>query len=362
MAYSGVFEYPLTTDEVWLRLIGSNQAKKEWLRLKKRLEKLGDWHENIWFEENQDFIDVDPKSDQFLHAWRQLVDLDLLVAEQRLDKVYLTLNLPRLDTATIGSRIEQRSQRRQVSDKKRGELAGLIKLLKLFPGIAAAAVTGSLAVNNAAKDDDIDVWIITRPNRLWLVRFWLLLAVRMLSLYKKIAKSVAQRLNFLADDWSVDDWCFNLWMDRLDLKVPLKQQSIYTAYEICQADWLDFGLSLTVGQQVLETNDWIKGYLPQYYQQQLQALQAGRPTASVRDFNRNKLIKSVFTFLVSKCNQLFFVPQAKYIQKKQGIPRENLSLNQAFFHDNRSAQSWLTRWERRLALLISEISDRLNRT
>ena len=70
-----------------------------------------------------------------------------------------------------------RQRRRRYSRGKWGRVHRLVGYLKLFPWIKLVAVTGALAMNNAQADDDIDLMIVTQTNRLWLTRLtvWLFL-------------------------------------------------------------------------------------------------------------------------------------------------------------------------------------------
>lgn len=57
-----------------------------------------------------------------------------------------------------------------------GEFASA--LARLIPWVMTIAVTGSVAYGNAGKRDDVDLFIITRRNRLWLSIFFALVLVR----------------------------------------------------------------------------------------------------------------------------------------------------------------------------------------
>jgi len=51
-------------------------------------------------------------------------------------------------------------------------------LVRLIPWVLTIAVTGSVAYGSAGKRDDIDLFIITKRNRLWLSIFYALILVR----------------------------------------------------------------------------------------------------------------------------------------------------------------------------------------
>jgi hypothetical protein len=51
------------------------------------------------------------------------------------------------------------------------------KILGLLPFVRMVAVTGALAVDNSAERDDVDVFIVTAPGRVWLTRALAIVAV-----------------------------------------------------------------------------------------------------------------------------------------------------------------------------------------
>lgn len=96
------------------------------------------------------------------------------------------------------------------------------KHLKIFESmlwIRMLAITGSVAANNAKKDDDIDLFIITEKNRLWLTRgfTWL-----MLKIFNKFANGHNDNRKF----------CCNLYLDESRLEWDKDKQNVYVAREI----------------------------------------------------------------------------------------------------------------------------------
>lgn len=94
-----------------------------------------------------------------------------------------------------------------------------IKALGMIPWIKLLAITGSVAAFNADKDDDLDIFIITKKNRLWITRFFTVLILKALNKYR--TESNPQR-----------KICPNILIDETNLEWQKDKQNIYTAHEI----------------------------------------------------------------------------------------------------------------------------------
>lgn len=125
IAYFDVFNYPLTSEQIYKFLPRNSAAPKD---IKNLLE--------------------------------EMVQLKLL-ARQR-DFFCLPTSEKNI--------VEERSQneKRAVSMAVYARLA--TRLLKLFPFVRAVFITGSLSKNVAAKGSDIDFMIVTLPHRLWICK------------------------------------------------------------------------------------------------------------------------------------------------------------------------------------------------
>ena len=87
------------------------------------------------------------------------------------------------------------------------------RFLSWIPYIRGIAISGSLSKNFADENSDLDFFIITKANRLWLVRI----------IYSFIYK--------IASTLRIKEWfCLNYFIDELDLEV--KEHNIFTAVEI----------------------------------------------------------------------------------------------------------------------------------
>lgn len=192
--------------------------------------------------------------------------------------------------------LENRLQRAKFISIKKKEIQNFVNLVKKIPFVKAVVLTGSTAVDNAQKDDDLDFMIICQHNTLWLTRFVLILLT-------KLKDKRPEKENSNA-------WCLNLWLDEGDLVISENRRSLYEAYEILQMNFVYDVADLK--KQFLNANPWLKDYLFFYDNYK---------------FGRYKVKKS-FSLL----NKLFFVLQKKYRQLVFGQENFSLSLTQAFFN------------------------------
>ena len=192
--------------------------------------------------------------------------------------------------------LSNRLQRAKFVPQKQKEIQAFVALASKIPFVKAIVLTGSTAVNNAQKEDDLDFMIICQNNRLWLTRLILIL----------LTKFKAKR----PEKENSNAWCLNLWLDEGDLVINEERRSLYEAYEILQMNFVyDAG---NLQRQFLNANSWLSKYLFFYDDYK---------------FGRYKIKKS-FSLL----NQLFFILQKKYRQLVFGQENFSLSLTQAFFN------------------------------
>ncbi|MDP1743192.1 MAG: hypothetical protein Q8L51_00210, partial [Candidatus Amesbacteria bacterium] len=141
-----------------------------------------------------------------------------------------------------------RKQREKYSLLKWGIAYAQATKLAKIPFIEAIFVTGSLAMSNCKKSDDIDLMVITSANTLWIVR----LIVNLMFIKQR---------RFPGVKTAPDKICTNMWLDIRNLKLEVR--SLYHAHEILQAKCIfDRG---GVQYQFLKQNSWVKDYLPNAY-------------------------------------------------------------------------------------------------
>jgi predicted nucleotidyltransferase len=114
--------------------------------------------------------------------------------------------------------------------------------LSRFPFVRGVAVSGSLSKNFADEGSDIDLFIITAPNRLWLARTFM-------HLFKK--------LTYLFNNQHL--FCMNYYIDEEMLQI--REKNVYTATEVVTLLPLR---GITAFESFYQNNSWSREYLPNH--------------------------------------------------------------------------------------------------
>jgi len=134
--------------------------------------------------------------------------------------------------------------RRNEGNKKAEELIKIAEkvgnILIRFPYVRGIAISGSLSKNYADEDSDIDLFIITAKNRLWIAR---------------TVMHVFKKLTFLVN--KEDYFCMNYYIDEHQLEIV--EKSIYTAIEIGTLIPLQGDV---VFEKFYTANAWIRNFIP----------------------------------------------------------------------------------------------------
>lgn len=121
------------------------------------------------------------------------------------------------------------------------KVAGKVgNLLIRFPYVRGIAISGSLSKNFADDNSDIDLFIITAKNRLWIAR-------TIMHCFKK--------LTFLVNKEHL--FCMNYYIDEQQLEIA--EKNVYTAIEIATLIPLQGD---TVFDSFFAANAWTRNYLP----------------------------------------------------------------------------------------------------
>lgn len=200
-----------------------------------------------------------------------------------------------------------KKEKNKISQNKKHLVATLISPLKYFPFILFVGLTGSVAANNASAQDDLDIFVITSPNTLWVIRPFVLFYLSLLKVRRRRSTNSKSVKNLV---------CPNLWLDAKNLLINRNQQNLYTAHEVLLVVPL-INKNHTYEKFIFQ-NSWVKKYLANAYRSKTNSLsKAGGYTTN------NSL-------LIYPLNVLFFLVQ--YLFMLPQITTEKVSLGTAFFH------------------------------
>lgn len=175
--------------------------------------------------------------------------------------------------------------------------------LKLIPSIKLVGISGGLAVNNASKTDDLDLFIITSKDRLWLCRMLAIVILDLLGVRRKAKMKLPQTSGKL---------CLNILLE--EDKSEQERKDIYVAHEVLQMKvlWEREG----VYQKYLEGNSWAFRFLPNWTTSQ--RLMIIRPSFGGKDLRlKDKQSLKLLDIFEKFAKWL----QLKIMRKPQGMER-----------------------------------------
>jgi len=125
LLYSDLFDFPLTPEEVAYYLIGMPSTADEVRTCLAHTHRLAE----------------------------RVIEIDGYLALRGREAVIAR----RLDRAATSDRLWRRARR-------------FVRVLRVLPFVRMIAITGALSMNSSGAGDDIDVLIVTAPDRVWLTR------------------------------------------------------------------------------------------------------------------------------------------------------------------------------------------------
>lgn len=152
--------------------------------------------------------------------------------------------------------IATREQRYQESQRKFRKRLPYIRLLSFLPGVRAIFIVNTLAYQNVKASSDIDLLIITQPNKIWSTRWF--------------TTSVAALLHLRpTPEHTKDTLCLSFYLTANHLSLESIRNTIgdvYLAYWLAQAypayDPANFA------EKLLQANLWQQTFLPNTARQQ----------------------------------------------------------------------------------------------
>jgi len=278
LVYSDIFEFPLSYDELWRFLISPKPVSKKSLK-------------EILNRQSQNF--------SVKNGWHYLFQRDSL--------------------------IDIRLQRNKESSKKLTDAKKIVSYLSLVPTIYLIGISGALAMENAGDKDDIDLFVITKTNTIWITRFVLILILQVFGVRRN--RSTKRAANTV---------CLNMLIDEAGMAFLLEKRGLYTAHEIVQLRTL-FNRNNTY-EKFISANKWVLNFMPN--------------SIDIKKL-RNEDIKDIKKSLNYLISQLLIIPEffAKIVQlwyMKRHITNEKITNHMLAFHPLDYKEIVLKKYRKRL--------------
>jgi hypothetical protein len=182
-------------------------------------------------EEIQCFMDTSCSTEQLEYLLQELLRDEIIFKTQD----FYTLH----KNSSLGAKRikENTAAKKQLTRAKK-----IAKFLTWFPFIKGIAISGSLSKQVAKEDSDIDFFIITKGNRLWLSKIFFTSFIKCASL-----------VGF--EKW----FCLNYVIDETYLEVA--EKNIFTATEIITLMPLQ---DPSLFNKFFEANNWIYNFFPNH--------------------------------------------------------------------------------------------------
>lgn len=136
------------------------------------------------------------------------------------------------------------SQFGEISSAKVSRAKSLSGLISKLPWVHEIGVSGSVASGTAKEGDDIDLVIVTSPNRLWFTRLIIVTYLKFTRQYR--GKTIK------------DKFCPNVWLSLDNLE--FEKRSYYLAREIASVKVI---YPVRERSVIHDANPWVGEYLPQ---------------------------------------------------------------------------------------------------
>ncbi|MBI2613700.1 MAG: hypothetical protein HYW62_02925 [Candidatus Levybacteria bacterium] len=211
LIYSDIFDFPLTKDEIGKFLTGKMDKKS----FEKELE--------------------DSKQIRFKNNFYYLLGREKIV--------------------------EKRIERKKESQQKLITAKTISRILSLVPTVLFIGISGSLALENSDEKDDIDLFVITSGNTLWITRLILVISLILMGQYRGRGNPPAGgESNKICLNMLIDETALDFSKRPSSAKASAGKQNLYTAHEIIQLK-LVFDRNNTFNK-FLNANKWIDLFLP----------------------------------------------------------------------------------------------------
>lgn len=237
--------------------------------------------------------------------------------------------------------VKKRLDREKQSEKFLEKAGRVGELLKTIPFIKLVGISGNLAMKNSSKNDDIDFFIITTKDRIFLTRILVLGLLSVLNLRRKRGQKTAEAAGKI---------CINLLLEEDRLALDIKD--IYIAHELLQLKvlWERGGIY----NKLLDENGWAFKYLPNWLGKGVWLVESKGKSQSKQSQKRKSSIDYLgnLSEIISREFQLKIMRQSllsSKMKKPQGD--ERILPGALYFHPNDHRKSALNAYHKKLEKL-----------
>jgi hypothetical protein len=219
--------------------------------------------------------------------------------------------------------IELRKKREQESLLKIEKAKKIVSLLSKIPTIMLLGISGSVAVRNAKKDDDIDLFIVTYKNTLWITRFLMIVLLKFLRVYRSRGEKDIK-----------DKFCLNMFSTEETMVFKEDKRNLFTAREVSQL--VPIFQRENSYSNFIEKNNWIKEYLPN--------------VLSFLKKENGKLVNNKKFMLSNRILSILEIParSAQIKRIKRRMTKETVSYNFVAFHPKDVMSETLSKYKNSL--------------
>lgn len=155
--------------------------------------------------------------------------------------------------------IKRRKKRYLLAEKKYKKLLKITNILAHLPFVKLIAVADGLSYSNSKEGDDIDLFIITSKNRIWLTRF---LSILILKIFR-VRPTIREKKDKICLNFFISEE--NLNLEKICLS---KMNNLPDIYFIYWLSWLYPIYDNGIWQKFIQANQWLKKYLPNHFFQE----------------------------------------------------------------------------------------------
>jgi hypothetical protein len=243
--------------------------------------------------------------------------------------------------------INTRLERYNLTNKKYKLALRAVRVFKYLPFIKLVAVCNSLSINNAKAESDIDLFIITETNRIWLTRLLLMAVTFILGLRApkdKAKDKICLSYYITTDHLDIsdtrilnDDIHLIIWLAGF---VPIYEREDYYA-------------------KFIQANSWLKKYLPNWqpgqtgYRRRLEHHSISKFIHQLGEFFGQREYGDYFDYQAKRLQQKFMSQHKKdmAVRQKNWVIIQDDILK---FHLNDRRQHYLELFEQKINELLKE--------